>query len=280
LFREEKEPGTQKKMNSVCSTDSVVSFKNVNFYYREYATFQGANTVAEGSENKGMLLKRFSLQIAPGSFTAIVGPSGSGKSTVAKIAAGLLFPSNGDVCIYGRNPLENAERARQMVAYVSQTPYLFSGTIRDNLLMVKPGASEKMVKSATRMALVDDFIESLPNGYDTELSEQGNSLSGGQKQRLAIARAILADRPIWILDEATSALDQETELKVMQNLRKRAKEHNQTMVAVAHRLATVKSAHHTVVMEDGSIVQQGRHEELLLSGNNSLYRQMWSDHED
>ncbi|MBO9598977.1 MAG: ATP-binding cassette domain-containing protein [Cohnella sp.] len=220
------------------------------------------------------MLRRISLDIHPGSFTAIVGPSGGGKSTVAKLAAGLLFPGEGDVRIGGASTLTNAEYARAIVSYVPQTPYLFSGTIRENLLMVKPEATEQEMIAASSAAQAHEFVMSLPEGYDTSLKEHGSTLSGGQRQRLAIARAILADRMIWILDEATSALDLDTERRVMEAILSRTREQGRTLIVVAHRLTTVQDADTILVMKDGAIVQEGNHRTLttLRSG---LYSELW-----
>lgn len=281
LLEADKEPRETTAMHSIVTEESIVLINHVNFSYQEKGMLDKINSVLEEAkqldDNDDFLLADLSLQIDSGSFIAIVGSSGSGKSTVAKIVAGLLFPINGTISIGGLNPLKDAEYAREKIAYVPQTPYLFSGTIRDNLLMAKPNASDKAIKTATKLALAHDFISSFPDGYGTELREQGDSLSGGQKQRLAIAQAILADRPIWILDEATSALDFNTERQVMQNLLKLAKEQKQTIIVVAHRLTTVQNADDIVVMQQGKIVQRGSHTELLRD-ENGPYLEMYGKH--
>lgn len=280
LWRVEKEPHKRVELVST-GEESSLSWQAVSFAYQENAALQAEDAyqqsdtaAASQAEDAKLLLDNFSLELPAGSFTALVGPSGSGKSTVAKIAAGLLFPNQGQFIFGdGLSPQENAELARQRIAYVPQSPYLFSGSIRQNLLSVRPTATEEELLEATQLAEAHSFIENLPDGYETKLSEHGNSLSGGQKQRLAIAIAIVADRPIWIFDEATSALDLETEKKVMSRLLARARERKSTFLVVAHRLATVQEADRIIVMEKGIIHQQGKHEELL-KAKKGLYQQM------
>lgn len=278
LWQAEKEPGNGETATSVLSGSNGICLQNVHFEYLEHSGLQDAGAQVDDPKQEefydGKGLENFDLQVIPGSFVAIVGPSGSGKSTVAKLAAGLLFPSEGEIRVGGLNPLEDAERARRMVAYVPQVPYLFSGTIRDNLTIARPEVGEDAMIEAARMAQAHDFIKMLPKGYDTEISEHGNSLSGGQQQRLAIARALLAHRPIWIFDEATSALDTSTEYEIMKVLRQSVKEDGRTLLVIAHRLTTIQDADHIVVMEKGSIQQQGRHVDLW-NDSEALYRQLW-----
>lgn len=202
---------------------------------------------------------------------------GGGKSTVAKLAAGLLFPSSGEVRISGASTSFDAETARRYIAYVPQSPYLFSGTIRENLMMVRPEATEQELIEAASAAQAHEFILSLPEGYDTSLKEHGSTLSGGQRQRLAIARAVLANRPIWILDEATSALDMVTERRVMESIlsRTRAQGNTNTLLVIAHRLTTVQEADEILVIKEGEVVQRGTHHELVY-GQSGLYSQLWA----
>ncbi|MDQ0060417.1 ABC transporter ATP-binding protein [Paenibacillus harenae] len=285
LWRAKKEPNNfSPTLNHAADSLSGIEqqhsirWSNVSFGYDEHAGIQNdqANDVnASKSEANRLLLQQFSLELRPGSFTAIVGPSGSGKSTAAKLGAGLLLPDEGEVSICGSNPNYNAEYARQFVAYVPQSPYLFAGTIRDNLLFGKPDASEAELVDAAKAAAAHAFIEALPHGYDTPLKEHGSSLSGGQKQRLAIARAMLSGRPIWIFDEATSALDTDTERFVMESVRERTLMHGSTLLVIAHRLTTVQDADAIIVMENGLIAEQGTHE-LLLQRPEGLYRKLWN----
>ncbi|MCR2807888.1 ABC transporter ATP-binding protein [Paenibacillus soyae] len=292
LWRALKEPSDRNEPNGIPASVSeelhpgipILSWKNILFQYEEHASIQlteQAAPVSEASDPAAApLLQQFDLDIRQASFTAIVGPSGSGKSTVAKLGAGLLFPQRGIVEICGSSSLRDAEQARRSVAYVPQNPYLFAGTIRDNLRLARPGASDEELVEAARAAEAHAFIQSLPDGYDTLLSEHGSSLSGGQRQRLAIARAMLADRPVWILDEATSALDTETERRVMDNILKRAKQRGSALLVIAHRLSTVQEADTIIAMENGEIVEQGTHGELLAPESGvygSLWRQMEGD---
>ncbi len=258
-----------------------IRLHDVSFRYLEKAGLMDAGHSDESGEQSepvgsqgAALLNRASLDIKAGSFTAIVGPSGGGKSTVAKLAAGLLFPGEGDVRIGGASTLANAEYARRNVSYVPQTPYLFSGTIRDNLLRVRPDATEQEMIEAASAAQAHEFIVSLPDGYDTSLQEHGSTLSGGQRQRLSIARAILANRQIWILDEATSALDMDTERRVMEAILSRTREQGRTLLVIAHRLTTVQDADAILVMKEGKVVEQGTHRQLttILDG---LYSELW-----
>lgn len=287
LWRARKEPsdrdGTARTSSSADevqdTTDPILSWNGIRFRYVEHAAVQASGQIeakdeAAGESDEAALLQNFGLNVRQASFAAIVGASGSGKSTVAKLGAGLLFPQQGTVEICGSNTLRDAEQARQSVAYVPQNPYLFAGTIRDNLQLARPGASDEELASAALAAEAHAFIQSLPDGYDTRLSEHGNSLSGGQRQRLAIARAMLADRPVWILDEATSALDTETERRVMENILRRAKSRGSAVLVIAHRLSTVQEADTIIAMENGKIVEQGTHRELL-ARESGVYQQLW-----
>jgi ABC-type multidrug transport system fused ATPase/permease subunit len=263
--------------------DAAVSWQDVSYRYPENCGLQqagnnvvatSADAVTDPSEEAQPLLTHFNLTLLPGSFTALVGPSGSGKSTAAKIGAGLLIPDEGSVRIHDQSPQIDAENARRLVAYVPQTPYLFSGSIRDNLLTAQPDASEAELTAASQAAEAHDFILSLPQGYDTLLKEHGDSLSGGQKQRIAIARAMLADRPVWILDEATSALDLETERRVMEAILRRTREQGRTLLVIAHRLTTIQDADRIIAMENGIIREQGTHRQLM-NNYDGLYRSLW-----
>lgn len=284
LWRAPKEPHSNVTASASDSEEENkpdIRLLDVSFRYLENAGLMdkghpsGSGEQSEPVRSEGaMLLSRASLDIKAGSFTAIVGPSGGGKSTVAKLAGGLLFPGEGDVRIGGASTLANAEHARRNVSYVPQTPYLFSGTIRDNLLRVRPEATEQEMIDATTAAQAHDFIMSLPEGYDTSLKEHGSTLSGGQRQRLAIARAILADRGIWILDEATSALDMDTERRVMEAILSRTREQGRTLLVIAHRLTTVQDADTIIVMREGRVVEQGTHRQLTAL-REGLYSELW-----
>ncbi|MCK6394092.1 ABC transporter transmembrane domain-containing protein [Zoogloea sp.] len=207
-------------------------------------------------------LDDFSLAVQPGETVALVGPSGSGKSTVFQLLLRFYDPEAGRLCIDGV-PLAEADplALRRHIALVSQEAVIFAASVADNVRYARPDASMDEVRAACRAAFADEFIERLPQGYDTDLGERGVRLSGGQRQRIAIARAILADRPLLLLDEATSALDAESERMVQQALDGLMRQ--RTTVVIAHRLATVQKADRIVVMDGGRIVQQGSHADLI-----------------
>jgi ATP-binding cassette subfamily B protein len=204
------------------------------------------------------------LSIEPGTSVALVGPSGAGKSTLFELLLRFYDPQEGEVLIGGVD-IRNLElqTLRSKIAIVSQLPAMFTGNVRDNIRYGRPDATDAEVMEAAKSAFASDFIEQLPEGYDSFLGESGIRLSGGQKQRIAIARAILKDAPILLLDEATSALDAESERKVQMALDGLMK--NRTTLIIAHRLATVKNVDSIVVMDAGRVVAQGTHQQLLQS---------------
>ncbi|MDD2669656.1 MULTISPECIES: ABC transporter transmembrane domain-containing protein [Zoogloea] len=209
-------------------------------------------------------LDDFCLTVNPGETVALVGPSGSGKSTVFQLLLRFYDPEAGVLRIDGV-PLQNADplALRRRIALVSQEAVIFAASVADNVRYARPEASLDEVRAACAAAFADEFIDKLPEGYATDLGERGVRLSGGQRQRIAIARAILAARPILLLDEATSALDAESERMVQSALDGLMRQ--RTTLVIAHRLATVQKADRIVVMEDGRIVQQGSHAELIAS---------------
>ena len=212
-------------------------------------------------------LAQFELSIEPGEAIALVGPSGAGKSTVFQLLLRFFDPSAGRILFDGVNiaqldPLE----LRRHIAVVAQEAVIFAGTIADNIRYGRPEASEAEVRAAGLAAAADEFVQRLPEGYQTLLGERGITLSGGQRQRLAIARAMLRDAPLLLLDEATSALDAENELLVQQglaNLMAGRGGHARTTLVIAHRLATIQRLKRIVVMEQGRIVAQGDHAQLV-----------------
>ncbi|MCX7599843.1 MAG: ABC transporter ATP-binding protein/permease [Armatimonadetes bacterium] len=210
-------------------------------------------------------LEDFSLRVAPGEHVAIVGPSGAGKSTVASLAARLYDPDAGVVRIDGLD-LRKIRRAsyRRFLALVLQDTVLFSGSLRENIRCARPDATDEEVLAAAKAAHAHEFISSLPQGYDTELSALGSNLSGGQRQRIAIARALLRQPSLLILDEATSALDRESEAAVQENLARLMA--GRTTIIIAHRLSTIRGAHRIVVVLDGRVVEEGSHDELMAAG--------------
>lgn len=206
--------------------------------------------------------------MAPGQVAALVGPSGSGKSTILKLLLGFYQARSGTIGILGREIADySLTNLRQQFALVPQEAYLFSGTIMENIRFGRPQASDEEVIAAARAANAHEFILALPHSYQTVVGERGSRLSGGQRQRIAIARALLKDAPILLLDEATSALDNESELLVQEALERLMI--GRTTLVVAHRLSTIERADTILVIDDGAVVEQGSHDELLSA--NGLY---------
>ena len=219
------------------------------------------------------VLRGMSFSAEPGKLTALVGPSGGGKSTVFNLILRFYDAKLGRVTVDGQDATQRSRRSlRQQTAYVGQDVFLFRGTVRENIQFGKPGASEDEIVAAAKAAYAHDFIVAFPRGYDTPVGEHGLQLSGGQRQRVAIARALIKNAPIILLDEATAALDSESELQVRE-----AMEHlcqGRTTLVIAHRLHTVAHADCIYVVEDGRVVESGRHDELLRAGGrySSFYR--------
>jgi ABC-type multidrug transport system fused ATPase/permease subunit len=193
---------------------------------------------------------------------ALVGPSGSGKSTLARLLLRFYDPDAGSVRLDGHDLRDLTLRSlRENVAVLLQETLVFDGTVRENIAYGKPGATEEEIVAAARSADAHGFIETLPEGYDTVIGQKGRLLSGGQRQRLAIARAMIRDAPILILDEPTTGLDARSSEKVIAPLRRLMR--GRTTIVVSHNLMTVRDASRIVVLEDGRIVEEGTHEELL-----------------
>ncbi|MDZ7748601.1 MAG: ATP-binding cassette domain-containing protein [Halofilum sp. (in: g-proteobacteria)] len=212
---------------------------------------------------KGEVLHGVDLEVGVGETVALVGRSGSGKTTLANLLARFYEPQAGRILLDGVDIQElTLDSLRAQIAYVGQHVTLFNDTIANNIAYGRlGGATREQVAEAAAAAHAADFIEALPEGYDTEVGENGIMLSGGQRQRLAIARALLKDAPVLILDEATSALDTESERAVQDGLERLLE--NRTTLVIAHRLSTIEGADRIVVMEAGRVVEQGRHEELM-----------------
>ena len=209
--------------------------------------------------------RTLTFAVAPGETVALVGASGAGKSTVFGLIQRFYDVDVGRILVDGIDirDLDPAD-LRSRFAYVEQEPVMFAGTVAENIRFGRPGATQAEVEAAARAALVHDFVTELPAGYDTIVGERGVMLSGGQKQRVAIARALLKDAPILLLDEATSALDAQSE-QLVQIALERLMEGRTTLV-IAHRLATIRDADRILVLEQGRLIDQGTHAELVRKG--------------
>jgi len=230
----------------VSSLESDIVFDNVFFRY----------------DHDQPLFEGLTFTIPRGQITALVGLSGSGKSTIIDLLTGFYKSQQGTIGINGMDIKEISMNSwRSLVGYVSQDTYLFSASVRDNILMGKPSATEEEVLEAGRKANADEFIRSLPDGYETFLGERGLNLSGGQRQRIALARALIRDPQVLILDEATSSLDRESERFIQKAIDSFAG--LKTVIIISHRLVTVQNANRIFVLEKGQIVEQGRFDELV-----------------
>ena len=220
------------------------------------------NDVSFSYEEDKEVLHHISFSAPAGSVTALVGSSGSGKSTIAGLAATFLTPDSGTVTVDGKDLSKvNLGSYRQHLGVVLQDDFLYEGTIRENILFANPEANEADILAAVKGAYVDEFTDRFEDGLETVIGERGVKLSGGQKQRISIARALLANPKVIILDEATSNLDTESEAFIQKSLNELMK--NRTTFVIAHRLSTIQKADQILVIEDGHIAEQGKHEELM-----------------
>ncbi len=247
----------KKKSDSKGVSWNKIKFSRVNFRYG----------------NQELLLKNISFEILKGQKVAIVGESGCGKTTLAKILLGFYAPESGKILL-GSKDISNYSLAqiRGNIAYVNQNTFLFSDTIKNNLRLGNPDASEEELEKACRSSHASEFIENLPMGYETFLDENGSNISGGQRQRIAIARALLTDPKLLILDEATSNLDTITETAVKNTIFNLDKE--LTCIIIAHRLSTIVNCDKIIVMQNGRIKEMGTHNELLKK--KGIYFKMWN----
>ena len=228
-----------------------LEFEKISFFYPSRPNIAALDTL--------------SLKVKPGETIALVGPSGAGKSTIFQLLMRFFDPTSGRIMLDGK-PISSLKREdfRKHLSIVTQDPVIFGTSAMENIRFGRPDASDKEVIEAAKAAAAHNFLEMLPDGYESFVGEQGAMLSGGQKQRLAIARAILRDAPILLLDEATSALDAESEFAVQEAVEALAR--TRTTIIIAHRLATVKKADRIVVVDEGKIVAQGTHSELVSQG--------------
>ena len=265
FLAEEEEPVTENDSVKVTRHDGEVIFDHVRFGY---------------DENK-VIIKDFNAKVKPGQKIAIVGPTGAGKTTIIKLLMRFYDVNSGAIYVDGKNIKDyNRQELRSHFGMVLQDTWLFSGSIKDNIKYGKLDATDEQVKQAAKAAHVDHFIKTLPSGYDMVLNEEASNVSQGQKQLLTIARAILADPEILILDEATSSVDTRTEVliqKAMDNLME-----NRTSFIIAHRLSTIRNADLILVLNDGDIIEQGTHEELLAQNGfyTNLYNSQFENEEE
>jgi len=227
--------------------------------------------VSFGYSQEAEVLKNVSLQIGAGQMIGVVGPTGSGKSTIVSLIPRFYDPVSGKVTIDGTDLRDFRIRGlRDQIAYVLQETVLFHGTVADNIAYGRGSATRDEIAAAAKLANADEFIAKMPQGYDTMVGDRGDTLSGGQRQRIGIARAVIRSSPILILDEPTAALDSESEKLVMDALTKLMK--GRTVIVIAHRLSTIRDADKILVMKDGALVEQGKHNELMLLGG--LYAEL------
>lgn len=239
-------------------TKGKIVFTNVDFAYEE--------------AKKQIVFKDFNLTIESGQSVGLVGRSGGGKSTLSHLLLRYMDIKKGKITIDGQNIAEvTQDSLRRSIAFVPQDPFLFHRSLRDNIAYGKPDASDDEVRAAAKKAHALEFIDKLPDGFDTIVGERGVKLSGGQRQRIAIARAILKDAPILVLDEATSALDSESEVLIQKSLEALMKD--RTSIVIAHRLSTIAKLDRIIVLDNGRIAEDNSHKHLLEKGN--IYAKLW-----
>jgi len=246
LMNMKSEHDSAERTEVLGKIEGDIIFDNVSFSYEE---------------NKEVL-HEINLRAPAGSVTALVGSSGSGKSTIASLVSTFLSPDSGVISVDGKDLCKlTLESYRRNLGVVLQDDFLFEGSIRDNITFPRPDSTEEEIQAAVKAAYVDEFTDRFDDGLETLIGERGVKLSGGQRQRIAIARAILADPKILILDEATSNLDTESEALIQQSLAELMK--GRTTFVIAHRLSTIRKADQILVIEDGKIAEQGKHDELI-----------------
>ncbi|MCG8400221.1 MAG: ATP-binding cassette domain-containing protein, partial [Firmicutes bacterium] len=245
LLAEEVETHNYENLIPKEKIDSMIELKGVKFCYDQKIVFDEISLLAKKGES-----------------IALIGKSGCGKSTIAKLLLGFYEFKDGNILIEGRSVSNySLEELRSKIAYVPQNPYLFAGTIKENISYGRLNSTDAEIIASAKKANAHDFIMEQEAGYNTFIGEGGANLSGGQKQRLAIARAIIKDAPILLLDEATSALDSHAEAEVQEAIEKIMKE--KTVLIIAHRLSTVRKVDRIYVIDDGKVLQWGDHEQLI-----------------
>ena len=238
-------------------SEGAIRYDNVHFTYPDARDSQG--------EKDDEVINGLTLDIRSGETIALVGPSGGGKSTTCALLPRFYDVDSGSITIDGQDVRDVTQRSlREAIGLVQQDVYLFDGTIAENIAYGCPDATAAEIRLAARRANIADFVESLPDGYETQVGERGSHLSGGQKQRIAIARVFLKNPPILIFDEATSALDNESEQAVQESLEELSR--GRTTLVIAHRLSTIRGAYEIATIEAGRVVERGTHEELLARG--------------
>ena len=259
LIDQEKKIYENDNLKNIIVDKANIEFKNINFSYIE--------------ENKDQVLHKINFKINGGETVALVGHSGAGKSTIMNLIPRFYDPTSGDILIDDQS-IYNSKLSslRKNISLVSQEITLFDDTVRSNIAYASTDATEKQIIEASKFSKVDDFIQKLPNKYDTMIGENGVRLSGGEKQRISIARAILKNAPIILLDEATSSLDVDTEHKIQQAIAYLTK--NKTTIIIAHRLSTIFGADKIFVVDQGKIVDEGTHLELLK--NSLIYQDFYN----
>jgi subfamily B ATP-binding cassette protein MsbA len=254
--------GSINNIMEVLRTDNKLYLKDGKKQFSGFQKLIDFVSVSFGYDSSSLVLHNITLTIEHGQTTALVGGSGAGKSTLVDLLARFHDPSNGGIFIDGTDLREFEVRTlRQRMAIVSQDTFIFNTSVRNNIAYGSEGADEASILEAAHLANALEFIQEMPEGFDTQLGDRGVRLSGGQRQRIAIARALLRDPDILILDEATSALDSVSERLIQESLEKLAQ--GRTVIAIAHRLSTIVRANKIIVLEQGRIVEQGRYQELL-----------------
>lgn len=266
--------GSADNIKAILQTNNKPYLKNGKIKFQGLKRSIDLVSVDFGYTPDHLVLNNITLTIERGQTTALVGASGAGKTTLADLIPRFYDPTEGHILVDGIDLQKfDINSIRQKMAVVSQDTFIFNTSVRENIAYGTLGASEAKIREAARLANALEFIEEMPEGFDTKLGDRGVRLSGGQRQRLAIARALLRDPEILILDEATSALDSVSERLIQESLEKLAV--GRTVIAIAHRLSTIAKANKVVVLEQGRIVEQGGYQELLqLQGKLWKYHQM------